>query len=653
MRASSRTLGLAALSWLTAIGGALAQPTPSAATGAQIDPARLEAFVDGVVREGMREDHIAGVGVAVVGPAGPILLKGYGVAAPGRPADADTLFHEQSISKTMVWIALMQLVDDGKIRLDDPINAYLPPDLAVAEVAGWRPITIRDLMSHTPGFEDSDLGHLFVNRADRLLPLERYMARYRPRRVRPPGQTVVYSNYGGALGGVIASRVSGLGWEDYAEQRILRPLGMRQATFRQLYPAALARQLSLPAPVTTDAAERLTDDYRAGESGPEVAPRELTSDVPAGALVASPRDMAAYMQALLDPGRMQRLGVLPAQTALDMRIPLVRGPAGFGDMRHGFEPIALPGGLDAFGHGGGSTYSAASMTLIPNLGLGVFVGANTAGGHKLVWRVPTAIIEEFVSRALPPPYYGPGAAAEARSHAGDYRDLRRPYARTEHGISDLLIDTESVSAAPNGDLEVSSFLGESRAFVPLGGGVYRDRTGPARIAFRPLNGRVSLYDPYADTACEPIGYFESAGWATSITGLTTLAAILLLTGAPRMLARAPERAFERYAIWSILAAGGAWLIGFGLFAAVLLNALSATVVEEVIFSYPPAPLVAACWAFAAAAVLTLAALPGLAVIARPNGWSILRRAIHGLAAASFTASAITLWGLGFLGFSGW
>ena len=120
-----------------------------------------------------------------------------------------------------------------------------------------------------------------------------------------------------------------------------------------------------------------------------------------------------------------------------------------------------------------------------------------------------------------------------------------------------------------------------------------------------------------------------------------------------MLARAPERAFERYAIWSILAAGGAWLIGFGLFAAVLLNALSATVVEEVIFSYPPAPLVAACWAFAAAAVLTLAALPGLAVIARPNGWSILRRAIHGLAAASFTASAITLWGLGFLGFSGW
>ena len=600
----------------------------------------------------MRLDHIAGVGVAVVGPSGPILLKGYGIAVPGRPADADTLFHEQSISKTLVWIAVMQLVDAGKLRLDDPVNAYLPPDLRVPNDR-FAPVTLRHLMSHTPGFEDSFLGHLFVNRADRLLPLERYMARHRPQRVRPPGQTVVYSNYGAALAGIIVSRVSGLSWEDYAEQRILRPLGMRQATFRQRYPADEAGRLALAAPMPAGVAAELTDDFRPGIAGAQPVAPELTSDVPAGALVASANDMAAYMQALLDPGRMQRLGVLPAQTALDMRIPLVRGPAGFGDMRHGFEPIALPGGLDAFGHGGGSTYSAASMTLIPNLGLGVFVGANTAGGHKLVWRVPTAIIEEFVSRALPPPYYGPGAAAEARSHAGDYRDLRRPYARTEHGISDLLIDTESVSAAPNGDLEVSSFLGESRAFVPLGGGVYRDRTGPARIAFRPLNGSVSLYDPYADTAFEPIGYFESAGWATSITGLTTLAAILLLTGAPRMLARAPERAFERYAIWSILAAGGAWLIGFGLFAAVLLNALSATVVEEVIFSYPPAPLVAACWAFAAAAVLTLAALPGLAVIARPNGWSILRRAIHGLAAASFTASAITLWGLGFLGFSGW
>ena len=241
----SRTLWLAALGCLACVGPGFAQPGspahPAAAAAAPepvapgqfvIDPARLEAFVDGVVGAGMRQDHIAGVGVAVVRPSGPILLKGYGIAAPGRAADADTLFHEQSISKTLVWLALMQLVQEGKVGLDDPINAHLPPDLRVPDAGYSAPITIRNLMSHTPGFEDSALGHLFVDRPDRLSPLEAYLASHRVRRVRPAGQTVVYSNYGGALGGAIVAQVSSLAWEDYAEQKILRPLGMRQATFR-------------------------------------------------------------------------------------------------------------------------------------------------------------------------------------------------------------------------------------------------------------------------------------------------------------------------------------------------------------------------------------------------------------------------------------
>jgi CubicO group peptidase (beta-lactamase class C family) len=654
MRQSSRALGLAALGWLASIGGALAQPLPPAATGAQIDPARLEAFVDGVVREGMREDHIAGVGVAVVGPAGPILLKGYGVAAPGRPADADTLFHEQSISKTLVWIALMQLVDDGKIHLDDPINADLPPALRIPDEGFATPITIRNLMSHAAGFEDSAFGHLFVNRPDRLLPLEAYLAHYRVHRVRPAGQTVVYSNFGGALGGEIVTRVSGLGWEDYAEQRILRPLGMRQATFRQLYPADVAKRRGLPAPMPPDIAARLTDDFRPGDGGPQVATSELTSDVPAGAMVASPRDMAAYMQALLDPSRMQSLGVLSEQTALAMRSPLVRGPAGFGDMRHGFESIALPGGVDAFGHGGDSIYSAATMTLIPSRGLGIFVAANTANADGIVQRVRQAIVGEFVSSALPPPVYARDAAAEAKAYAGDYRSLRRAYLRTERGLSNLLLDTVSVSARPNGDLRLGSLLGRSRDLVPLGAGVYRDRDGPRRVAFRPLNGRVGLYDPYADVAYEPIGFFQSPGWAMSIILLTALAAAAVLTRlARRMLPPKPDRTFEHYAVWTLSSAAAAWLIGFVLFGASLAKALASPVPGEIMFWFPPAPLVAACWAFAAAAVLSLVALPGLAALARRNGWSLLQRSIHGVAAASFAACAITFWGLGFLGFSGW
>ena len=90
--------------------------------------AKMEAFVDGAVREAMRAEKIAGVSVAIVDRAGVVMARGYGAAAfdPYRKVDADTLFRVGSISKTPVWIAIMQLVEEGKLSLDDPINDRLP-----------------------------------------------------------------------------------------------------------------------------------------------------------------------------------------------------------------------------------------------------------------------------------------------------------------------------------------------------------------------------------------------------------------------------------------------------------------------------------------------------------------------------------------------
>ena len=89
-----------------------------------LDRPRLEAFVDGAVHEAMRSRHIAGVTVAIVDRSGVAMARGYGIAAlsPRKAVDADTLFRVGSISKTAVWISLMQLVEQGKLSLDDPIN---------------------------------------------------------------------------------------------------------------------------------------------------------------------------------------------------------------------------------------------------------------------------------------------------------------------------------------------------------------------------------------------------------------------------------------------------------------------------------------------------------------------------------------------------
>ena len=646
-----KTIGLAlALAVLTASTAAIAQ----AAAPPPMDRPRLEAFVDRTVAAAMREDHIPGVSVAIVDGSGPLLIKGYGIAAPGRAVDADTLFPVQSISKTMVWIALMQLVEQGKIGLDDPVNAHLPASLRIPDEGFKSPLLVRHLMSHTAGFEDSDLGHLFVDRPERLQPLQVYLATHRVHRVREPGAVVVYSNYGGALGGAIVSQVSGMPWEDYAEQKILRPLGMGYATYRQPYSAEIAAARGLPPPMPAEAAAQLTDGFRRGAKGPEVGPREFTADVPAGALVASPTNMAAYMRALLDPELMQRSGVLKAQTLLDMRTPLVTGPAGFGDVRHGFEPVSLPGGIDAFGHGGDSLYQVATMTLVPSLGLGVFVSTNSANGRPLTMALRERLVMEFYGARLASPVYGPGAAAEARSHAGDYRSLRRAYFRTERGIFDLLRDTVSVSASPNGDLRIGSLVSGSRWFVPLGDGVYRDRNGSERIAFRPLNGRTALYDPYRVMPSERIGFLGSPAWDLLVIGLAVFAAAAALAGAARRtLARRPDRGFERYAATALAIAAATWPVGFGLFGAMLVRGLTATDVVEIMWWYPPPALIWACWTFAAAAALTLAALPGLAVAGRPNGWPAWRKGGHAVVLLIFLACAATLWRLGFIGFSGW
>src|SRR6516162_2105868 len=152
--AAAMAIALTQVAWAQ---GPAAQP----ATPLPLDASHVEAFTDGAVLSAMHKDHIAGVCVAIVKGHDVLLAKGYGLAAPGKPADADTLCRVGSISKTGTWIALMQLVEQGKIKLDDPINAHLPPDLQIPDEGFSQPILVRNLMSHNAGFEDSIMGHIF------------------------------------------------------------------------------------------------------------------------------------------------------------------------------------------------------------------------------------------------------------------------------------------------------------------------------------------------------------------------------------------------------------------------------------------------------------------------------------------------------------
>ncbi len=607
--------------------------------------AGLPAFIDGAVLDAMRRDHIGGVEVAVVNASSVLLAKGYGVAGltPVREMSADTLVRVGSISKTVVWIAIMQLVEQHRIELDDPINRYLPPSLQIPDEGFSQPIRIKHLMNHTAGFEETVLGHLEVLDARFELPVATYLARYRPRRVRPPGEIAVYSNYGAALAGMIVAQVSQLPWDQYAEQKVLRPLTMRSATFRENLPPELAKARGLPQPMDADAAAQLSNGFVWKEARLAQAPPEyITHYAPAGALAASANDMIAYMQAFLDPKRFAAAGVLAEQSVQTLFQQSFSNAPGFGTLHHGLFQYPFPGGQLAIGHDGDTRYQHAIMLIVPTMNLGIFVGENTDSGLSLIERLPYLIGTYLLGQNLPAIV----SRVPTRSHAdvtGTYLTLRRPYHRTERAFLNLA--TASVQETANGDLLVSGLTPDIDRYAPQSDGTFHEVAGPNRIAFRQDSGRLLLLDPTGSEPLEREGFFAGTQWLMVILMLVHIAALAGSFQAVSDL-RARDRGAAA-ALWDV--APLLWLSG--LVAAWIAIMPWLGNLDALVTQYPGVLLPAACWLFFLATVVTVCGLLILAA-ARPR-WPMRRWFLTIISGLIFVAAAATFFHWGLLGFSGW
>ena len=255
--ASARPIHLAILLILVALlvaGPALAQdltaPGRDAVSAPQqqgpTDPAELEAFLDDVLADQMEEGHVAGATVAVVKDGELFFTKGYGYAdlENGTPVDPyQTLFNIGSASKIFVWTAVMQLAEQGKVDLNTDVNTYLKKDVQIPATFP-EPITLAHLMTHTDGFEELLTG-IFPHEIESVPPLDVLIYEGGVARVRPPGTSPGYANYGTALAAYIVQEVSGVPFEQYVEDNIYDPLGMARSTFRQPVPPGLADDLAV------------------------------------------------------------------------------------------------------------------------------------------------------------------------------------------------------------------------------------------------------------------------------------------------------------------------------------------------------------------------------------------------------------------------
>lgn len=609
-------------------------------------PLELERFVDGVVADGMAADHVAGVTVSIVQGGRVVLVKGYGQSRPGQAVDANRdLFRIGSISKTFTWIALMREVERERIRLDAPVNDYLPPDLKVPDQGFKRPIRIVDLMSHATGFEVVDRNHLAVDHPEDVLPLAEELRRHRPHRVREPGLLSSYSNYGAALAGLIVARSAGRPFEDLVDRDLTGPLGMSSTTFREPY---LARP-GLPAPMPADLARRMAVGFEWKDGAFKPRGFEyLSQNAPGGSASTTAPDMARYMLMQLNGGVLGDTRIYGPETAIAFRTPIMKAPEGVNGWAHGLMIRTLPGGYLSYGHGGSLDRFFSNLSLIPELDLGVFISTNTSTGRRLSERLPKLIVERFYAPAGARPVRpgDPGLLSRAHLYEGRYITTRRAYGGLEE-LADLLASHDRVWVTPEGYLKTKLDT-EVRSWTPDGpAGHFVDAYGTDKLVFtRDAHGRATGF-PFPRgtyTAQRAAPWFSEAPFRLS-AALALCAALATLCGAVLRQGRHVQTPgwqarFDRLG----LAVAAAWLIAFGAF---WRSGLADGSLPD--SGFPGPWLLTASWAalFATGGSLMLGALYAPAVCTGgEGGWTLPRKAGRWVVVAAYLAFGALLgfWG---------
>jgi CubicO group peptidase (beta-lactamase class C family) len=474
----------------------------------QLTESDLEAFFDGLVPLQIERNNIAGAVVAVVKDGKVIFAKGYGYSdlKDRKPVSPETtLFRVGSISKLFTWTAVMQLEQAGKINLDQNVNKYL--DFTVPDTFG-KPVTMRDLMTHTPGFEEA-IQDLIVNDDKHIPTLHDYLETHMPREIFTPGTTGAYSNYGATLAGYIVQRVSGEPFDDYIQKHIFEPLGMKYASFRQ--------------PLPKDLQPFMSQGFELASGGAK--PFEIVTAAPAGALSVSAMDITHFMIAHLEDGTYNGAQILSPATIALMHSRQYAPDPRVHAMCLGFYEETR-NGHRIIGHGGDTQWFHSDLHLILDAHTGLFVSYNSAGRGDVAPRGP--LFDKFLDRYFPytPPMTKPleTAEADARAVAGSYIATRRSQTNFLY-LLDIMGEL-TVAPGPDGTLatDFKNIAGQPIKWQEVGPQIWQD---PADAQNR------LLFDKRGDGSWKiilgfPAEYFQQVHWYQSKKFIQLKATFFLL-----------------------------------------------------------------------------------------------------------------------------
>jgi CubicO group peptidase (beta-lactamase class C family) len=350
--------------FLLAVTGAVLLPVRGP-RAAELDEAKL-ALIKPRMQRFVDERQIAGA-VTVVGTGkGVASLEAVGFRRlePQEPMTTDAVFRIASMTKPITAVGIQILAEEGKLSVEDPVEKYLPefkgqmlvaekgPDRLVLKKPA-RPITVRDLLTHTSGlpFYPPGLADLYVKRnhslAESILAVSQRPLDFEP------GSRWAYCNAGIDTLGRLIEVLSGRPYEAFLAERVFEPLGMKDTTFR---PTAEQLRRAAALYALKDGKLVVAPDSVLGQ------PAEVRHPIPAGGLYSTGADLARFYRMMLNRGTLDGKRILSpegvqvmttVQTG-DLACGFVPG-MGFG---YGFGVVKQPQGVTgmlsagSFGHGG-------------------------------------------------------------------------------------------------------------------------------------------------------------------------------------------------------------------------------------------------------------------------------------------------------------
>jgi CubicO group peptidase (beta-lactamase class C family) len=336
--------------------------------------------LDDYVNKAMKEWEVPGIAVAVIKGDEVVLVKGYGVKKIGDPAPINerTLFAIGSSSKAFTAASVAMLVDEGKVKWDDPVTKYLP-GFEMYDPYVTRELTVRDLLTHRSGLQRGDfLWYGTELDRDEILKRTRYLKPSWSLR-----STFGYQNLMYLAAGQLIARVSGKSWDEFIRDRFFTPLGMT-ASSTSINAFKTANNVATP-------------HARVEEKVTAIPWRNIDNIAPAGSINSNVVDMAQWVRLQLGAGTFQNQKLISAAQVKEMHAAqtVIRFEPPFSM----FYPDAhfLNYGLGWFlsdfrgrklvEHGGAIDGMRAQVAMIPEEKLGLVVLGNMNGSG-----LPTALM---------------------------------------------------------------------------------------------------------------------------------------------------------------------------------------------------------------------------------------------------------------------